>query len=473
MKRARAFGQVICVIIAAALLGLGLAWAEDVEVGGSMKVSGTLNLPATASATTGIIRLGAYNFIHAYGMANTFIGNGAGNQTATGGYDNTGIGHTALSSLTFGGWNTAVGALSLGSDTSGEDNTAVGTGTLLNNATGSMNTATGSQALRATTGSKNVALGAYAGYSANNNIAGSKNTYIGTQSGAGIPETTAVLTNAAAIGYKALVAQSNSLILGATGSDADAPAVYVGIGTTAPSQRLEVVGTVKATSFIGDMAGSTHLSDNAIYLRGDTNHALRWAGNTSPFASVNVDGPALYGYSGGVLGTTNGGQNIALQWDTSGNVDVTGNITYVTPKTRHWSITGEDFVPYTEGYTYAKSNGVLSNTVGIFTAPVHLPDGAAITKMTIYYLDNNATSSFWVFLIRFNMTASGFDFLSQIYSTDTSSGNFGALADTTINQPVVDNSIYAYKIYVNGMDGTENQRLRGVAIEYTVDKPLP
>ena len=45
---------------------------------------------------------------------------------------------------------------------------------------------------------------------------------------------------------------SNSLVLGGTG-------VNVGIGTTAPAERLEVIGTVKAANFSGDGVGLSNV----------------------------------------------------------------------------------------------------------------------------------------------------------------------------------------------------------------------
>jgi hypothetical protein len=66
------------------------------------------------------------------------------------------------------------------------------------------------------------------------------------------------------------------------------------------------------------------LNDGDMYLRGDydLNHGLGWYGPTKAFAGNEVDGPVLYGYSGGALGSTAGGQKIALKWDTAGLVGI-------------------------------------------------------------------------------------------------------------------------------------------------------
>jgi hypothetical protein len=79
----------------------------------------------------------------------------------------------------------------------------------------------------------------------------------------------------------------------------------------------------------------SHLNDQPVYLRGGTdhNHGLAYRssfGNISFFFfsnTINVDGPALYGYSGGVLGTSQGGSEAwALRWDRSGNVYTWGSV---------------------------------------------------------------------------------------------------------------------------------------------------
>ena len=75
---------------------------------------------------------------------------------------------------------------------------------------------------------------------------------------------------------------------------------------------------------------STYLLDHNIYLRGqdgtaDHNHGLGYFGNGKPFATVSnlLDGPVLYGYFGGALGTGNGvTENIALYWNYLGRVGI-------------------------------------------------------------------------------------------------------------------------------------------------------
>lgn len=69
--------------------------------------------------------------------------------------------------------------------------------------------------------------------------------------------------------------------------------------------------------------GDIRLNDHTMYLRSgsDTNHGLKHAGS---FAGRGYDGPALFGYGSGVLGTTSGGEKAALSWDSSGSVSLFG-----------------------------------------------------------------------------------------------------------------------------------------------------
>jgi hypothetical protein len=129
-------------------------------------------------------------------------------------------------------YNTSLGNYASPSN-GGNDNTAFGDNALYSNMIGSFNTAIGSLALWYSTGTNNTALGYQAGGS---NSTGQNNTYVGYDAGSIGPS---ALTNATAIGANTSVTQSNSLVLGNN--------VNVGIGTTAPTTKLEVLGEVKTS----------------------------------------------------------------------------------------------------------------------------------------------------------------------------------------------------------------------------------
>ena len=106
-----------------------------------------------------------------------------------------------------------------------------------------------------------------------------------------------------------------------------------------------------------EVAGSVRIGDKDLYLRGgaDTYHGLGWYGLGKLFAGANVDGPVLFGNSGGALGTTHGGtQNIALNWNANGNV----GIGTTNPTKGKLQVVGSFHVENTEGkQTFHVSSG--------------------------------------------------------------------------------------------------------------------
>lgn len=87
-------------------------------------------------------------------------------------------------------------------------------------------------------------------------------------------------------------------------------------------------GPVTGQSFIGNGNSLTNLNfrlnDTTMFLRSgsDMNNGLGWYGSSKTFAGLNVDGPVLFGFSGGVLGLNRSSQIPVLNWDGSGNVGI-------------------------------------------------------------------------------------------------------------------------------------------------------
>ncbi|MFM2048060.1 MAG: hypothetical protein RI955_608 [Bacteroidota bacterium] len=189
------------------------------------------------------------------GTKNIFVGYQSGNNSTTGsnnnfdgyqsgysntsGTDNAAFGFNSLFNNTAGNQNTAFGKQSLNGNTSGNLNAADGAFALYSNSTGNNNTANGANALYGnTSGSNNAALGYNAGSS---NTSGNNNTFIGSGANA-----SGTLTNATAIGYNAVVSNSNSIVLG-NGAN-------VGIGTSSPTAPLHIFnGNLLMSNSVGTM----------------------------------------------------------------------------------------------------------------------------------------------------------------------------------------------------------------------------
>ena len=152
-------------------------------------------------------------------VSNSFFGNGAGRNNEAPTYDNTLIGYNAGDSITTGFANTFVGSRTGGAITIGANNTFLG--------------ATTGQ--RLVTGSGNTFIGAASDFLTSDAV-GTANTLLGfvTKSASG-------LNRATAVGSLATVTRSDSIVLGAingvNSADSD---TNVGIGTTAPTERLHI-----------------------------------------------------------------------------------------------------------------------------------------------------------------------------------------------------------------------------------------
>lgn len=158
-----------------------------------------------------------------------------------------------------------------GNLTTGVQNVAVGTNALLTNTSGTGNVGIGTGALQTnTTGSNNLAIGNFAD--------------VGTGG----------LNNATAIGYNAVAAESNTMILGGTGADA----VKVGIGTTSPKLDIQLGNDF---GFINDNANSQSLMVRGIYSDGTNVRFL-----SSSAASAVVLAPERVAFFAFPAGTADG-----------------------------------------------------------------------------------------------------------------------------------------------------------------------
>jgi hypothetical protein len=66
------------------------------------------------------------------------------------------------------------------------------------------------------------------------------------------------------------------------------------------------------------------LNDWDLFIRpgNDRSHGLGWYGSGKPFALTQPDGPVVYGWNGGALGSKSGGEKIALLWNSSQDVGI-------------------------------------------------------------------------------------------------------------------------------------------------------
>ena len=100
--------------------------------------------------------------------------------------------------------------------------------------------------------------------------------------------------------------------------------------TNNESGAITLNGTITASSL--SVTNQLRLNDKPLYFRtgGDINHGMAYSGTTVTnfgTGNVQVDGPVLWGFSGGALAVMNGGAHAVLTW-TNGGVSVTGGFAF-------------------------------------------------------------------------------------------------------------------------------------------------
>lgn len=210
---------------------------------------------------------------------------------------------------------------------------------------------------------------------------------------------------------------------------------------------------------------------------------LALTANSIGAAQLASDAASLADVSGGNLSVVGGTQiNSSLPLIVTGVISssstVTGAAFNLSPvATRRWAgsylewrlnhaSVGQDLI-----YT---SNGVYGNLFSqtfIMDMPLHLPDGAIVTEIEFYALDNNGNNAtFELIRVPHNGTAP-----SSVASVATSSSTTSVRIFTLSTSHTIANNTYAYLVRATWNPGSQpaNIRLHGVHVAYTVAAPLP
>lgn len=318
---------------------------------------------------------------------------------------------------------------------------------------------------------------------------------------------------------------------------------YVGIGTNAPSAKLEVSGTIKATSFSGDGSSLTGVGDNlgdhaadqnislsGHWLSGDggdegifvANNGNVGIGSSTPGNQLYIKSPGstflgierLAGDNGGISHYVSGtsqarwifpffrgwqSDNLIVRLETSlkdvmtfwystgnvgintpfdipaseklhveGNIYLTGDI-MTAEKTATLSLGPPEFVcgNNSKGYTiianFIRNDDILFDNS--FYAAVQLPDGATLTSLTSYWIDN-APCTGELELQRIELASGGWASMATPQYSIWNSGAINSLVTSTFNISSIDNDNYAYMLKLN-LCADPALWFLGCKIEYT------
>lgn len=145
-------------------------------------------------------------------------------------------------------------------------------------------------------------------------------------------------------------------------------------------------------------------------------------------------------------------------------------------ETTYMAVPGEAFSASDTAYRIHRGStfGVCfteEEAYGRLEAPVLLPDGAQILRMTAYYWDESADSDLNVFMQRMVLGTGGIADVAEV--TSIGSGGSGSASDGSITHGTVDNSQFSFAIGVTTTNGWVftsycGLGVRGVVIDYVL-----
>jgi hypothetical protein len=277
---------------------------------------------------------------------------------------------------------------------------------------------------------------------------------------------------------------------------------FVGIGNTNPQYKLDVVGRIRVrTGAVGNPFTSSGIwmddyvdGSPRIFLGmqdsirlgiwGDGTPSVGWGFNFNARngnVGIGISTPANKLEVGGNITSTGG---LTASGDIASGGNITGNaFRYDSPKTFFYSIPPAAFTAAYSLDGYHATNEVNyiyievfpevtahSDYAPTFVAPVHLPDGATVTGLTVYGIDNNAGADLQFTLRRRLHEGNTYVTMCTLQSTGTP-GDFES-SSSSISFPVISNQYYNFTILAHTTAGesSDNTQIKSVRITYTMSE---
>jgi hypothetical protein len=188
--------------------------------------------------------------------------------------------------------------------------------------------------------------------------------------------------------------------------------------------------------------------------------------HSQPDEDWTVSGNDIYSAVTGNVGI--GDMTPSEKLDVNGNINVDGKVMYASPRTHYFVVGGEAFHPgsnvdyqnsYGNGGAYIVSGG------GAMVAPVHLPHGAEVIELKVFFNDNSG-SDMSVSLDRLSLTGGVYFLMASVSSAGVS--GYGSRTDTSISEAIINNTAYGYLIYAYSGSWSSALKIMGALVTYTI-----
>ena len=257
----------------------------------------------------------------------------------------------------------------------------------------------------------------------------------------------------------------------------------VGIGTTNPNSLLHLHATTSSGNLrLTSTSTGTNTTDGfSISNNGTTRLSMRQHENADwqfltylGTTAMTIDPTANVG-----IGTTAPSSQLEVVGDVE--IPATNSYTYSSAKTHYQSYAPTSFRALNpESYDLSTSNAVTLYTyfkngggaLGYATAAVNLPDGAEVTELEAWIYDDDTNFPVRVRLMRLEFGTVLAPVRLTMATVESATANASTsvqnLTTNTIASSTIDNENYAYFLWFSGGDNTQDTRLYGTKITYTV-----